>query len=226
MNSPFRFTCPRTPVGLPPRSELEQLRLIHQGKVYPPSARRIDLLASTQLKQRKEITEWIEFSHPNGIEILARLSRSQTAFSGIIKQVLPDFCAAESRAAAVFERESVEFDARKDDVAASLVQTEARFAALKDENARLLEEIDREKIFKESLQNELQKCQPTPVAAIQRDGAGLSRSRRPDLIDPVVFFTVERERLEATLEALEQRFAFLSRELVVLHSAFPKLSDE
>jgi hypothetical protein len=225
MGSLLHISRSRTSTRLPPRSDLEQLRLIHQGTVYPRSARRIDLLTSTQFKQRKQIIEWIESFNPNGIEILTRLSQSRTDFADLIKRIIPDFLAVEQRAAVVFARESIEFGARKDDVTASLEKGEVRLAGLRTENVRLMEEIEREKNLEESLRNELRKWQPMPVAATRVERTVRSPAWIRDLIDPVVFFTRERERLEETLEKLEERFGCLSRELVGLHSTFPRASE-
>jgi hypothetical protein len=200
-----------------PRSDLERLRLVHQGTVYPPTARRRDLIASTKLKRQKEIAEWISHEGPNGIEILARIAKTPTDYARLIQRALADIRVGERRAAALFARETVEFTARQADTEASLAEIEAHLAAVLEENARLRGEIERGSGIEASLRGELRRSfdasrSAPAIAPSSPKPRPLGRS----LIDPVAFFVAEREKLEAALSGLEDRLRVLNQEQIAL----------
>jgi hypothetical protein len=178
-----------------PRSRIDDLKLETQGVLIPLSARRRDLLASTSLKRKKELFQWIETDNPNGIEILDRLSRSPTPFAAVIRRAVIDFRVVERRAAALFERDFTEFSQRQDETAASLAESEATLARLLIDNKRIRDQIARGEADQQSLRDGLTRLQTQ-----------LACREEPECLN------VERAKLEATLESLESRLIELTKQ--------------
>jgi hypothetical protein len=195
-----------------PRSPIDDLKLERQGGVFPVSARRRDLIASTSIKRKKELVQWIETDHPNGIEILDTLARSPSSFAGLIKRAVADFRIVERRAVALFEREFADFSQRQDATAASVAECEAKLGRLQLDNRRIRDQITRERADEESLRDEANRLRgllaPPPPA---RDGP----ERRPEggvCLDAMELLNSERAKLEATLESLESRLVELTQQ--------------
>jgi hypothetical protein len=155
-----------------------------------------------------------------------RLAQSPSDFAKLIKRSLPDFHAAERRAAAILARESIEFAEREDSVMASILKLECQLDGLSDDNARLRKQIAEDTAFEKSLREEFWRSVSAPGVAPQEVSQTEHKVERVRvLIDPFEFFTLERERLEATLETLEERLRVLTREQIVLHSTLPQVME-
>jgi hypothetical protein len=212
---------------VPPRSALDHLRFQNQTSVVAISPRRQALLDSTRIKRSKELLEWIEFEHPNGIEMLDRISRCPTDYSSLIQRTVAELRIVEPRANELLQREFTEFRARRDDTESSIVQLETAIYAARDEKESLLEELSTAKAYSLALQSDVQRLQnllSSKQDSSPRPQPHARLSSAPTIIASdiaVQLYTIERERLEGTLEQLEQRLLALTREhaALVRHSS-------
>lgn len=214
--STARETASRTEMG--PRSALDNLRLTNQTKIVSVSNRRHALIEMTRLKKSKEMTEWIESEHPDGLSILEQLTKYPNDYAKLIKQALADFRVVENRAARLLDLE--QHKAKESEVNTGVAEFETKLSNLRREREMLRNEIENQKLFGQALQNDANRLRKL-LESMQRESKAekifVDDTTAP-LEERMQAYREERDQLEEALDALQERLLELTHEQTKLLS--------
>lgn len=217
-----------TPREMAKKGSIDRMRISKQINFTTVSPQRTDLLHSTALKHSKELREWIELDHPNGIELLERISRCQTPYKELIGKAVKEFRIVEKRANMRTERELAEKAQNADEVELEIDRLERKLEEMSIENDYFKKEIAKSHMYRKSIQNDINRLHNLMSNPLKRssessdsffDDVTLSNEER------IQRYIEEREKLENQLLQMESQLFSLTKQQISMLSGQRELSS-
>lgn len=127
---------------LKPHTSLERRKFANQISICSVTPRRQDLIKSTEIKTKKEIHEWIEQKHPNGIQILQQIvKKTRSPYRPLIQKALGDLLIVEQIANKLDEEALAEKSQNQSHIEEEIEKYQKKLINLKNERELLRNEI-------------------------------------------------------------------------------------
>lgn len=145
---------------LKPHTTLEQRKFSNQMKICYVTPRRQTLIKSTEIKSKKEIFEWIQNYHPNGMEILSKIAQqTRSNYKSLISKALNDLRIVEKRANIMDKKDLIEKSQNSEEVDNLIIEYEKKLQKVKEENQRLKNEIVNSQTLYDTMNDDISKLQ-------------------------------------------------------------------
>lgn len=143
-----------------PHTVLEQRKFSNQMTICYVSPRRQTLIKSTEIKIKKEIYEWIQNYHPNGIEILSKIAlQTRSNYKALINKALSDLRIVEKRANIMDKKDLEEKSKNSSKVENQIAEYEKKLQKINNENQRLRNELNSSRLLYDSMEDDIKQLQ-------------------------------------------------------------------